>query len=245
MGGDQRREWSKVDDRELLQAWCAGDQEAGNELFERHYPSVVRFFHNKVSEPAQDDLIHETFLACMKSAPRFRGQARFKTFLFAIAHNVLADYIRQLNRRMARLGSETDVDDTPAEDFGLSPVASVVQQQEHRVLLEALRRIPLIHQVTLELYYWEDLSAVEISHVLGVPTNTIKTRLRDGRGYLKQQLDALSSSPEALRSTTDDLDRWARRVRAQTGPGSRDDELPGPEPDPESDPEPDPEPDDL
>lgn len=208
----------EIDDVVLLEAWRSGDRAAGNTLFERHYASVARFFHNKVSEAAQEDLIHETFLACVSAAPRFRGDARFKTFLFGIAHNVLASYLRRLSRRMARLGSEADVDDVPAADFGPSPVATTAQHQEQRLLLEALRRIPLIHQVALELHYWEELTAAQIGEVLGVPLGTAKTRLRDGRERLEAQLGKLAHSPEALHSTLDDLDRWSRRMRAQTPP---------------------------
>jgi RNA polymerase sigma-70 factor (ECF subfamily) len=209
----------------LLEAWQRGDRSAGAELFERHYPGVARFFHNKVNEAAQDDLIHETFLACLAAAARFRGHASFRTYLFGIARNVLADHLRRLGRRMARLSSETDVDETPAVAFGLSPVATLVQHEEQRLLLEALRRIPLLHQIALELYYWEELTAAEIGEVLGIPHGTAKTRLHDGRAYLEGQLRELARSPEALQSTLDDLDRWARRVRAQLvlapSPGTR------------------------
>ncbi len=221
----------------LLEAWRAGDQEAGNELFERHYAGIARFFHNKVSEPAQDDLTQKTFLACLTNVAQFRGQSRFRTFLFGIANNVLVDYIRQLKRRMPRPGSETDVDEAPAEDLGISPVATAEQHQEQRLLLKALRRIPLIHQVALELYYWEDLTTAEISDVLGVPVGTVRTRLRDGRANLEAQLRELASSPEALRSTTDDLARWARRMRTEAGQDARDDALPRPDPGPDPDPE--------
>src|SRR5688572_14332342 len=126
-------------DVELLEAWCRGDRAAGGELFDRHYPSIARFFHNKVSETAQEDLIHETFLACLAGAARFRGEARFRTYLFGIAHNLLADYRRRLGRRIARLGSEADLDETPAVCFGLSPVGTAVRHEEQRLLLEALR----------------------------------------------------------------------------------------------------------
>ncbi len=211
-----------LDDYVLLEAWSEGDRAAGNKLFERHYASVERFFDNKVSDPAQNDLIIETFLACLKSASRSRNQARFKIFLFATAHDVLVDYVRRLSRRMAHLGPETDIDEISAESLGLSPVATVVQNQEHHILREALRRIPLIHQVTLELYYWMELTAVEISYVLDVPVGTVRARLRDGRVYLEQQLRKLLSSPEALRSTTDDLDGWPRRVRAPMAPEDED-----------------------
>ena len=209
-----------VDDLVLLEAWCRGDRGAGSELFERHYPAIARFFHNKVNEAVQEDLIHETFLACLKSAARFRGKASFRAFLFGIAHHVLSEHLRRLGRRQARLGTETDVDvdETPAVSFGLSPIAIAVQHEEQRLLLEGLRRIPLIYQIALELHYWEELTATEIAEVLGVPLGTAKTRLRDGRAYLEAQLREIARSPEALRSTLDDLDRWARRVRAQMVP---------------------------
>jgi RNA polymerase sigma-70 factor, ECF subfamily len=207
-----------VDDVVLLEAWSRGDRAAGAELFERHYSSVARFFHNKVSEVAQEDLIHETFLACLKSAARFRREAQFRTFLFGIAHNVLADHLRRLGRSRARLDPEANIDDTPAVCFGLSPVATAVQHEEQRVLLEALRRIPLIHQVALELHYWEELTAAEIGEVLGLPLGTAKTRLHSGREYLEEQVRKIARSPEALRSTLDDLERWAGRMRTQVAP---------------------------
>ena len=221
-----------LDDTALLEAWRRGDREAGTELFERHYGGIARFFHNKVGEAAQEDLIHETFLACLKSVARFRGESRFKTFLFGIAHNVLADYLRKLGRRMARLGSETDldVDEMTAVSLGPSPMTIVVQHEEQRLLLEALRRIPLKYQIALELYYWEGLTADEVGEVLGVPRNTAKTRLRDGRAYLAERLLELAHSTEALRSTLDDLDRWAGRMRDQLGPSRAEREARRPRP---------------
>jgi RNA polymerase sigma-70 factor (ECF subfamily) len=206
------------DDFVLLEAWRGGDRDAGAELFERHYPSIARFFHNKVPESAQDDLLQETFHRALENAARFRGQARFRTFLFGIAHNVLADYLRKLSRRMARLDSQADFDEVPSESLGLSPVATVVQHQEQRLLLEALRRIPLIHQIALELFYWEELTAEQIGEVLRVPLGTAKTRLRDGREHLEEQLRELARSPEVLQSTLDNLRQWAQRMRTRVNP---------------------------
>jgi RNA polymerase sigma-70 factor (ECF subfamily) len=215
-------EGPEVDDAALLRAWRLGDRAAGHELFERHYESIARFFHNKVGEAVQEDLIHETFLACMTSADRFRGESRFRTFLFGIANHVLADYLRRLGRRMARLGSASDFDvdleELAADSLGPTPVTCAEHHEEQRLLLEALRSIPLMHQIALELYYWEELTAAEIGEVLGVPLGTAKTRLRDGRAYLEARLLELARSTEALRSTLDNLDKWAHRMRDALAP---------------------------
>jgi RNA polymerase sigma-70 factor (ECF subfamily) len=207
-----------IDDAALLEAWRRGDRSAAAELFERYYPNVARFFHNKVSDAAQADLVQKTFLGCLEGAARIRGPTGFRPFLFGVARHVLVDHLRERGRRLARLGPELDVDETPAVSFGLSPITSAVRREEQRLLLEGLRRIPLLHQVALELHYWEGLTAAEIGEVLAVPRSTAKTRLRDGRAYLEQQLRELARSPEALQSTLDNLERWAHRTRAQLPP---------------------------
>lgn len=207
-----------VEDVDLLDAWRRGDQGAGARLFDRYYPSVARFFRNKVSDAMQEDLIHETFLGLLNGLDRFRGNSRFRTFLFSVAHRVLAEHLRRSYRRSARVDDNVDIELLTAASHGLGPVGNVVQRQEQRLVLEALRRIPLLHQVSLELHYWEDLTAVEISEVLGVPLGTAKTRLRDGRIHLEEQIRQLGSSPESLQSTLDNLEQWARRMRALAPP---------------------------
>jgi len=207
-----------VDELDLLQAWHQGDQVAGAALFEQYYPSVARFFRNKVSDVAQEDLIHETFLGCLNRAAQVREQARFRTFLFSVAHRVLADHWRRTYRRAERLDDAIDVDLVASTSYELAPVANLVQEEEQRLVLEALRRIPVLHQVALELYYWEELTAAEIGEVLGIPLATAKTRLRDGRLYLEDQIRRIGHSLESLQSTLDNLDLWARRVRAQVSP---------------------------
>jgi RNA polymerase sigma-70 factor (ECF subfamily) len=181
-------EGRSVDDVALMDAWCRGDRGAGGELIARHYPSVARFFHGKVSAAALEDLVQETFLACTRSAVRFRGQARFRTYLYGIADHVLVNHLRRLGRSRARLDPEVDLEETPAVSSGPSPAATVVQHEEQRLLHEALQRIPPPHQAVLELHYWGDLSVAEIGEALKVPLGTAKTWLRNGRAYLEKQL---------------------------------------------------------
>lgn len=210
-----------VKDQELLAAWRGGDSNAGAALFERHYESIARFFRNKVSGPAQDDLVQQTFLTCAEKADRFRGASSFRTFLFGIAHNVLREYLRKLERKRKReTDRDVDFDLLSVTALGQSPVSAIFEKQEQRLLLEGLRLISIKYQVALELHYWERLTANQIAEVTGAPVGTVKTRLRDGKIALAKKLAEIADSEAVLRSTVDNLAGWAERMRKQVD-GSR------------------------
>ena len=84
---------------------------------------------------------------------------------------------------------------------------------EQRLLLEGLRHLSLGDQTLLELYYWERLSGPELAAFLGVPENTARTRVRRARLRLEAELVALATTPERLKTTVDNLDRWAESIR--------------------------------
>lgn len=195
-------------DEAMFAAWRGGDARAGAELFERHYESVARFFRNKVDVDAPD-LIQKTFLGCLESRERVRGDSSFRTYLFAVAHNVLYKHFRSRSRCPLDFGV------TSVHDLRPTATALLVRRGEERALLQALRQIPLEHQVTLELYFWEKLPAREMAEIQGVPEGTIRTRLRRAKQLLEQALARVASSPAELHDTLANLDAWASSVRAQ------------------------------
>jgi RNA polymerase sigma-70 factor (ECF subfamily) len=195
-------------DFELLDRWREGDREAGSELFERHFVPLFRFFRNKVSESVHD-LVQDTLLACVEARDDFRRESGFRTFLFGVARRVLFKYLR----KHYAAGREIDFGSASVADLGTTPSQLATRKVEHRLLLEALRTLPLDHQIALELAYWEGLGGPEIAAVLDVPANTARTRLRRAREALSERLRELESSPERVRSTLDDLDRWASSLR--------------------------------
>jgi RNA polymerase sigma factor (sigma-70 family) len=198
------------DDLELLSAWRNGDRGAGEALFERHFSAVSRFFQNKVGDQMAD-LVQQTFLACVDGRDRIRGEAGFRSYLFGVARNVLRRYIE------ARARAPVDLDSAIAHDLGPSITAMLRVQEEQRLLLEALRRLSLDHQIALELFYWERLTGPELAAVLGEPEGTVRTRLRRARQQLELRLAELAASEEILSSTTTDLDRWVQGLRDVVG----------------------------
>lgn len=197
-------------DEALYAAWRGGDSKAGAALFERHYPAIARFFRNKVDADAPD-LIQKTFLACLEGKEKIRGDSSFRTYLFAVAHNVLYKHLRGKVREGARL----DFGLTSVHDLQPTAATLLARRREERLLLQALRRIPLDHQVLLELYFWEKLTAKEIADILASNEGTIRTRLRRAKQLLEQAMTALADNQDELRDTLSNLEAWAEAVRAR------------------------------
>jgi len=192
------------DDLSLLERWRGGDLAAGNQLFERHFDAVFRFFRHKVRGDV-GDLVQRTFVACVEAKDRFRDESSFRTFLFGIARHELYRHWR-----MNKHNAELDVGASSLLDLGPSPSAIVLKRSEERVLLAALRGIALDLQLAIELYYWEGLSGPELASVLGVPEGTARSKLRRGLEALRERLNELSASE--LGSTVDNLDGWAESL---------------------------------
>lgn len=202
------------DDVTLLDAWKGGDRQAGAALFERHYPGVLRFFHNKVGEHGKD-LIQRTFLGCLEARDRILPGSSFRAYLFGVARNVLLEHFRSVRRDGERL----DEMQTTIQDVSPAPTPSSLlgRKREVRLLLAALRRIPIELQITLELYYWEHMSAGEIAEGFRVPEGTIRTRLRRARQLLEQEIEAVAVSPAELASTMSGLAGWVAEIRDEIG----------------------------
>lgn len=194
-------------DADLFEAWRAGDTKAGNALFERHFDALYRFFRNKTSEAAED-LVQQTFLACVGSKDAFRRDASFRTYLFTVARSKLYDEFARRRREQ-----EIDFGVTSVEDLGLSPTGLVAHKEEQKLLLAGLRRLPIDLQVALELYYFESIQGPALAEVLGIPEGTARSRLRRGRELLRERMTELSDSPGHVESTMSDLEGWAAGVQ--------------------------------
>lgn len=195
-------------DSELLAAWRGGDSRSGIALFDKYYALLERFFSNKVAGDSSD-LIQDTFAACVSGQDKI-GEGQFRGFLFGIAYNKLKQFYERARIDGARLDYGT------VSSADLSPGASTMMANsaQQRLLLEALRRVPLEHQVVLEMFYWEEMTSAEVAVALGEPHGTIRTRIRRARALLEEALAKVADDVAVLEQTRSDLDGWAAEIRA-------------------------------
>lgn len=172
----------------------------------RHFVAIYRFFRNKIDGDL-DDLVQSTFERCIERRDAIEDGG-FRPYLFGIARNVLREHYRgRASNREAGLGTRSAI------DLGASPSSVIAEREDHRLLLLALRQIPLDEQVALELVYWESMTGRELAAVLGVPEGTARTRLRSAKQSLEAALASLARSDAALHSTLDNLERWSAAIR--------------------------------
>jgi RNA polymerase sigma factor (sigma-70 family) len=195
-------------DVELLERWATGATDAAETLLSRHFDALCRFFRNKLPDGV-DDLIQRTLLGVVEGRHAFAGRSTFRTYLFAIARNELFAELRKQHRA----GSTFDPLESSCASWHPHATSHVAGCRQERWLLEGLRRIPLDHQIALELYFWEDMSAAEIGRVLQLPEGTVRSRIARAKALLHRELRRLDGDVLAVRTTATRVDGWARSIR--------------------------------
>lgn len=200
---------STESDVELMRAWRLGDERAGVLLYHRHATAVERFFRNKVDARDVADLLQDTFLACFEHGDRFRADASFRGFVLGFARNLLLHHYRTHYRKHGQI----DFGVSSVLDLGITPLGLVVEREQSKQLLTALRSLAIEHQILLELHYWEGMSGPELASFYGVAEGTIRTRLRRARQLLVERIET-STTPPAGATTLTTIETWAREIRA-------------------------------
>jgi RNA polymerase sigma factor (sigma-70 family) len=169
-------------DHDLLEKWSGGDVHAGNELFQRHFESIFHFFHNRAAAEAEE-LTQATFLGAVEARDRFRRDASFRTFLFAIARRQLLKHFER-----SRRDDVVTFRSHSLADLGTSLGTRLAAARDEVRLREAMSRLPIDLQLALELHYWEGLSTADVGEVLECPQGTVKRWLWRARKLLAADL---------------------------------------------------------
>lgn len=132
-----------------------------------------------------EDLAQETFIKLYRHFTDFRGEAQIKTYIYAIAINVCKDYISSWRYKKVLI-SNTFQQVLKTKE---TTESKVVQQSEKEQLVAKIEQLAPKYKDVLLLFYYADYSLQEISEVLDLPVNTVKTRLKRARGQLKDLLE--------------------------------------------------------
>ncbi len=182
-------------DEALMLRYAAGDIAAFDTLYLRHEPGVWRYLLRSVRVQAvADDLLQDVWFAVARSAAAYQVQARFKTWLFTVAHNRLVDHFRTAKNHLSLDGDSGDDEgegrlvDTLAADSGFGPVRQLQSREQAAALIAAIEKLPAQQREAFLLQAEAGMSVEEIASATDVTFETAKSRLRYARSSLKQWL---------------------------------------------------------
>jgi RNA polymerase sigma-70 factor (ECF subfamily) len=193
-------------DEALMLRYQKGDVRAFEILLGRHRKPVYNFILRYVgARELAEDLLQETFLRVIKGAEAYKRQAKFTTWLYTIARNLCVDQSRRAKHRKAQSldapmnqsgesGNLLDV--VPGKDMPSD--RATMSKEIHQKLHAALERLSEDQREVFLMREFLDMPFKEIADVVGVPENTVKSRMRYALEKLRLELDEYKDLAKAL-----------------------------------------------
>ena len=169
-------------DEVLIGRIANGDRLAMQVLYARHHVRVFRFVVRLVrDEAAAEDLISEVFLDVWRQAGRFEGRSAVSTWMLAIAR------FKALSALRRRPDQELDEATAGAiEDPSDDPATVLEKKDKSAMLRKCLTGLSAEHREIIDLVYYHEKSVEEVAEIVGIPKNTVKTRMFYARKKLAE-----------------------------------------------------------
>jgi RNA polymerase sigma-70 factor (ECF subfamily) len=190
----QRDVAHETSDESLVAAIAGGDKMALQTLYGRHNVRVFRFVLRFLNDEASaEDMVSEVFIDVWRQADRFEGRSQVSTWLFAIARNKALSVLR---RR-----STEELDEEVAEfieDPSDNPEVTMQKKQQTSLLQDCLTQLSPAHREIIDLVYYHEKSIDEVAEIVGVPANTVKTRMFYARKRIAELMGAKGLDRRAI-----------------------------------------------
>ena len=177
-----------VDDSAALMTRVAsGEEVALSILLDRWQIPLFRFFHRSLRSHADsEELTQLVFIKLHGSAHRYKPTAKFSTYLFTIARNLLLDEIKRRNRR--------PVDTVDPAELNMATPSRDPRDEIEEALEICLDRLPETHRTALLLRVQRELSYKEIASIMKATESVVKTWIHRARQQARKSLDDLRAT---------------------------------------------------
>jgi RNA polymerase sigma factor (sigma-70 family) len=183
---------SVADDRELLRRVAGGDVSALGDAFDRWHRDVYAFVTRVLgSSNEADDIVQSTFIALPDAAANLDDESSPRGFVLGVALQMARRERRKFSRRLSLWRERSTEVDLPTEFR--DPELAAVDREELARFSRSLARLSDAHRDTIVLVEIEGLRGEDAARALGVPVNTIWTRLHHARAALKESMERENS----------------------------------------------------
>lgn len=181
-------------DDQLVARTLDGDVGAFNDLVNRWEGSLYGFVYRYLGDAEEArDICQEAFVRAYTNLDRFRGQAKFSSWLYQIALNLCRSEFRRRGSR-PEVSLEAQQEDHHLQlvpDDAVRPDEVAINSERGRVLHEALTKLPEKQRTVILLKQYHGMKFREIAEILDAPESTVKSRLYHGLDSLARTLGHL------------------------------------------------------
>lgn len=199
-------------DEALMIRFQSGDRSAFAQLVRRHQRPLYNFALRQLrSAPGAEEVVQDAFVRVMQNAAEFKHAARFSTWLYTIARNLCIDQLRKralrrhpsLDERRSRPGGAEEgegptLGEQTADGRADVERATVAGEIRERVQA-AIAELPEEQREVFLMREAASLPFREIAEIVGVPENTVKSRMRYALERLQAALSDFEEYARALR----------------------------------------------
>lgn len=198
---------SPMNDEALMQRFQQGDGGAFRVLMERHRRGVYNFVLRHVGDAsAAEDVLQDCFLRVVQGAHRFKLESKFTTWLYTIARNLCVDRARKMKfRRHRSLDQPIGADDEGGAslldrvaDSGAATDRSAIGTELQGHIERAIATLREDQREVFLMREYSNLPFKEIADIVGVPENTVKSRMRYALEHLRRALAEYQDYAKAL-----------------------------------------------
>ncbi|MBB1389324.1 sigma-70 family RNA polymerase sigma factor [Shewanella sp. SG44-6] len=166
----------------------AGDMNAFETLYRKHKGPLYRYFVRQLhQQQLAEDLYQDTWGKVITAAAQYQVTAKFTTWLYKIAHNLLIDHVRAVKPldKVAPLGEDETMDSLEA-DSQASPESQLQQQQQVDMMKQCIAKLPPVQKEAFLLNIEMGMTAAAISDIANVTLEATKSRIRYAYQSIKQ-----------------------------------------------------------
>jgi len=171
-------------DEALIKAIGQRDRHAMAVLYGRHHVRVYRFALRVTGDATlAEDIVSDVFLEVWRHADRFKSRAQVSTWLLAIARNKGITAVRR------HCGEHLDVDTLEIEDPAYDPEVLISKSDRRKAIQSVLSQLSAAQREVIDLVYYHEKSVEEVAKIVGIPANTVKTRMFYARRRMKAVIE--------------------------------------------------------
>ena len=174
-----------------MEAYRDGDANAFEILYQRYRKPLFRYFQHQCGSAAiAEELFQDIWMNLIRARQRYHVSAKFRTYIYRLAHNRLIDHYRKQKHGIpASYDENENTLATPAAANTITPERTVSGMRQVDALLDAIDNLPEAQREAFLLKENGDLSVEQIAELTDVKPETAKSRVRYAINKLKQTLE--------------------------------------------------------